>query len=56
MFEIGQKVKWKVGQFNIEGCVFGDKGGDNVEVVSHFRNGLPHVQQIKIDRNLLVKI
>jgi ribosome recycling factor len=51
-FEIGQKVKWKIGNANIEGVVYEDQG-EFIEVMIHKigeqrRNGM-----VKVDRKLL---
>jgi hypothetical protein len=51
-FEIGQKVKWTIGNANIEGVVYEDHG-EFVEVMIHKigaqrRNGL-----VKVGRELL---
>ena len=55
MFEIGQKVKWTIGKFNMSGAVLKDTG-KTVKVMTHFRNNCPTFLEVELERGLLTKI
>lgn len=54
MLEIGQKVKWEIGVFNMQGVVLEDFGS-KVLVQTHFRDNCPHVQEATVFKDLLIK-
>lgn len=55
MYEIGQKVSWKINQFNMSGAVLQDMG-ETVKVMTHFRNNCPTFVEVEVKKGLLTKI
>lgn len=53
--EIGQKVKWTVGNVESEGVVFECKG-EFTEVMTHYIGGVRSNREIEVLTELLIKI
>ena len=53
---IGQKVIWTIGAFKMIGVVFCNTTPTKVNIQTHSRNGVPHFQQVEINKELLTKI
>lgn len=52
--EIGQKVSWKIGQFNMVGAVLENKG-EKVSIQTHFRDSCPCYQQVEVEKSEITK-
>jgi hypothetical protein len=53
--EIGQKVKWTVGNVESQGVVLEDKG-EYTDVITHFIGGARSNMQVEVLTELLIKV
>ena len=53
MLKIGQSIKWKIGKMHMQGCVLNDDNSGKIEVISHFRNGMSHIQKMNVEKSII---
>lgn len=56
ILQIGEKVSWQINGFQLVGAVMQDLENGFVETLIHTRDGMPYIQKVNTQKELLTKL